>query len=67
MIKAPPSYVVDTNILVDLHHGGALSKLAELPFTLAAPDVLIDECIEPHGQALVEEGLIVPVSLPPHC
>lgn len=36
-----PLFVVDTNVLLDFHCGGALTRLFELPLTLVAPDVLV--------------------------
>ena len=57
MKDSPPLYIVDTNILIDLHVGGLLQELFRLPLRLAAPDVIIAELLEPDGDTLVEHGL----------
>jgi len=57
MKDSPPLYIVDTNILIDLHIGGLLRELFRLPLRLAAPDVIVTELLEPDGDTLVEHGL----------
>jgi predicted nucleic acid-binding protein len=57
MKDSPPLCIVDANILIDLHVGGLLQELFRLPFSLAAPDVIIAELDEPDGEMLVECGL----------
>jgi predicted nucleic acid-binding protein len=49
--------VVDTSLLIDLYVGEVLSAAFCLPFTLAAPDVIVEELVEPDGRALVARGL----------
>jgi hypothetical protein len=57
MQDSPSLCIVDANILIDLHVGGLLQELFCLPFSLAAPDVIIAELDEPDGEMLVECGL----------
>jgi predicted nucleic acid-binding protein len=57
MQDSPSLCIVDANILIDLHVGGLLQELFRLPFSLAAPDVIIAELDEPDGEMLVECGL----------
>jgi predicted nucleic acid-binding protein len=57
MRDSPPLYVVDTNILIDLHVGGLLREVFRLPCQLMAPDVIIAELQEPDGRQLIEYGL----------
>lgn len=57
MRDSPSAYVLDANILIDLHVGGLSREVFRLPFRLVASDVTIAELEEPDGQALVEYGL----------
>jgi predicted nucleic acid-binding protein len=49
--------VTDTNIWIDLHRGGIIEKAFEMPFKLAAPDVIIAELQIPSGDSLISFGL----------
>lgn len=57
MLDSPPVCVVDANILIDLHAGGVLQLVFGLPFSLAAPNVLIAELQEPDAEQLLRYGL----------
>jgi hypothetical protein len=52
-----PACVVDTSVLIDLHMGGLLRPVFQLPLFLMAPDVLIAELQEPGGDLLLDYGL----------
>ncbi len=49
--------IVDANVLIDLYQGDVLSELFCLPYTFAAPDVIIAELQTPNGVMLTELGL----------
>lgn len=51
------AYVVDANVLIDLHAGGLLDVIPQLPFKFLAPDVVIAELVEPEGKTLLRLGL----------
>jgi len=53
----PSLWVVDANILIDLHVGDLLPELFRLPLALVAPDVIIEELQEPDGEQLERRGL----------
>jgi hypothetical protein len=57
MRDSPSLCVVDANVLIDLHVGGLLRKLFDLPLRLVAPDVTVAELEEPDGQELLAYGL----------
>ncbi len=57
MTDSPPTYIVDANILIDLHVGGSLSEFFRLPFRFVTPDVVLAELVEPDGETLVVRGL----------
>lgn len=57
MVDSPLMYVVDANILIDLHVGGLLSEFFRLPFRFVTPDVVVAELDEPDGETLVARGL----------
>jgi predicted nucleic acid-binding protein len=50
--------VTDSNLWIDLHHSGLLSRIFSLPWELLAPDVIIAELESPNGLDLLELGLI---------
>ena len=52
-----PLCVIDTSVLIDLHTGGVLQALFHLSVHLSAPDVLVEELIEPDGPTLATYGL----------
>lgn len=56
-MDSPPLYVVDANVLIDLHIGELLEEFFRLPFQLLAPDVIITELQDPDGKKLLEYGL----------
>jgi predicted nucleic acid-binding protein len=43
MMTSRSRFIIDTNILIDLHHGNALDALFQLPYLFIAPDVIIAE------------------------
>ncbi len=47
----PPVWVVDANILIDLHRGGVIEHVFRLGVRLVAPDVIVGELLEPDGAA----------------
>lgn len=49
--------VIDTSVIIDLHHGGLLKEVFSLPYRFVAPDVLIAEMRTPPGSALLALGL----------
>jgi len=57
MPDSPPTFVVDTNVLIDLHVGGLIHAFFALPYVFVAPDVIVAELQAPAGQELVEHGL----------
>jgi predicted nucleic acid-binding protein len=52
-----PLCVIDTSVLINLHTGGVLQALFYLPVHLSAPNVLVEELVEPDGPTLVTCGL----------
>jgi predicted nucleic acid-binding protein len=52
-----PAWVVDTGVLIDLHAGGLLKAVFQLPLFLLAPDVLVAELQQPDGNLLLDYGL----------
>lgn len=56
-MDSPPLYVVDANVLIDLHIGQLLEEFFRLPFQLLAPDVIIAELQDPDGKKLLGYGL----------
>lgn len=51
--------VSDTNIWIDLHHGGQLDVVFDLPYQFVTSDFAYLELHKPPGQDLVERGLVV--------
>ena len=51
--------VSDTNIWIDLHHGGLLDAAFELPYQFVTSEFAYFELHKPPGQALEERGLAV--------
>ena len=49
--------VVDTSVIIDLHHSGLLKETFSLPYRFIAPDVIIAEMRTPPGSALLALGL----------
>ncbi len=54
---SPPVWVVDANIVIDLHRGDVIEHVFRLGVRLVVPDVIIDELLEPDGAALESLGL----------
>lgn len=53
------AFVVDSNIMIDLHIGGLLKEAFLLPYDLVAPDVIVHEAKrDPKGDELKRLGLI---------
>ncbi|WP_461393353.1 DUF3368 domain-containing protein [Deferrisoma sp.] len=50
-------WVLDANVLIDLHRGGVLDAVFRLGVSLAAPDVVVAELRVPDGAALLGMGL----------
>ena len=50
--------VVDTSVLVDMHVGGLLRVVFDLPLLLVTPDVLLAELQEPDSVTLAALGLM---------
>jgi hypothetical protein len=57
MARSRSEYVVDANILIDLHVGKMLSVLFRTPAHFVAPDLVVVELEEPNGQELMRAGL----------
>lgn len=58
MARSQPTFVVDTNIFIDLHRGGLLDAVFQLPFCFVAPDVIIEELKSPRGSDLLASGVV---------
>ena len=50
-------FIIDTNVLIDLHRGEILRQFFTLPYSFSAPDVIIDELEDPDGSLLLDYGL----------
>jgi predicted nucleic acid-binding protein len=50
------SFILDTNICVDLFNGNLLESVLNLPDSFLLPDVILDELKEPDGTTLVLIG-----------
>lgn len=50
-------FIIDTNVLIDLHRGEILRQFFALPYRFSAPDVIIDELEDPDGGLLMGYGL----------
>ncbi len=50
-------YVVDSNVLIDLHKADLLSAAFSLPVTFGSPDVVLAELEVPSRKTLLELGL----------
>ena len=50
-------FSIDTNVLIDLHRGNVLKEFFMLPYTFIAPDVIIEELLEPSGLYSTSLGL----------
>ena len=57
MMTSRSRLIIDTNVLIDLHHGNVLDGLFRLPYLFVAPDVIIAELQEPDGSDLMRMGL----------
>lgn len=57
MMTSRSRLIIDTNVLIDLHHGNVLDGLFRLPYLFIAPDVVIEELQEPDGSDLMRMGL----------
>ena len=55
--QPPLPLVIDTNVIVDFHLGGLLSRLFELPYRFLTPDAILDELQDPAGAHVVTLGL----------
>ena len=50
-------FIIDTNVLIDLHRGEILRQFFALPYRFSSPDVIIDELEDPDGSLLLDYGL----------
>jgi predicted nucleic acid-binding protein len=50
-------YLVDSSVLIDLGNGGVLPQLFQLDVRLAAPELVLDELMEPDREQLQAMGL----------
>jgi predicted nucleic acid-binding protein len=50
------SFILDTNICVDLFNGNLLESVLKLPDNFLLPDVILDELKEPTGNSLISLG-----------
>ena len=57
MARFRSEYVVDANVLIDLHDGKVLEGLFRMSSGFVAPDLVVVELEEPDGQGLVRTGL----------
>ena len=57
MMVSRSRYIVDTNVLIDLHRGLVLTQFFALPYQFMSPDVIIEELRDPDGRALIQLGL----------
>lgn len=53
-----PSYVLDTNTIIDLHFGNLLPRVFQLPCNFFVTDIFEDELIHPPFNSLLEMGLL---------
>lgn len=58
-MKSPPSYVLDTNTILDLYFGGILEEIFKLPCFFVVTDLLTNELRHPPFGTLVKLGLHV--------
>jgi hypothetical protein len=58
-LSVQPSYVLDTNTIIDLHFGKLLDKVFRLPCTFLITDLLREELLNPPFDVLAEMGLLV--------
>ena len=58
-MRTPPSYVLDTNTILDLYFGEILHEIFELPCTFIVTDLLTIELRDPPFHTLSELGLRV--------
>jgi predicted nucleic acid-binding protein len=49
--------ITDSSIWIDLHVGGLIEKVFQLPFQLTAPDLTLEELQEPENSSLERKGL----------
>jgi hypothetical protein len=52
-----PHCILDTSVIIDLDVGGVLAQLFALPYSFAAPDVILAELQQVDGQQLLARGL----------
>lgn len=57
MMDSRSLFIIDTNVLIDLHRGEILRQFFTLPYTFSAPDVIIEELEDPDGSVLMGYGL----------
>jgi hypothetical protein len=58
-LKSPPSYVLDTNTILDLYFGDILDEIFKLPCFFVVTDLLTNELRHPPFRTLVKLGLHV--------
>lgn len=57
MASSPSTFVTDSNIWIDLYHGGIIEAVFKLPFKFVTTDLIYEELIEPVGTDLISLGL----------
>ena len=58
MMASRSRYIIDTNVLIDLHRGQILRQFFALPYYFISSDVIIDELLDPDGGELMRMGLM---------
>ena len=57
MMTSRSRFIIDTNVLIDLHTGSILNSLFALQYVFIAPDVIVAELQDPPGSDLLPLGL----------
>jgi predicted nucleic acid-binding protein len=50
--------ILDTSVCIDLHFGGLLEAIQELPYEFVLPDVILAELIKPPAETLRRLGFV---------
>lgn len=51
--------VIDASVIIDLHNGGILKDIADLPFEFLTPDVVLAEHTNPPSDVVLRSGIRV--------
>ena len=57
MAISPSTFVTDSNIWIDLHHGGVTTEVFGLPYRFVTTDLIYEELLQPAGSDLALLGL----------